>query len=572
MKRLLMTVLAATGVAGLFAAELPALCGDGVHDDTAAIQARLDTGASCVYLPPPTKEYLISKTLLLSSGQELRLDRFTRVRLAPGSSCYMLSNRNRDTGDRRIALTGGIWDFDNVSQAPNPQQAHRCKPPVKVVMPPCHDPKFFWGTLMSFKCVNDLQIRHVTFRNPCSYSCQLAGVSNFRVDDVTFDFDKWNPIRLNMDGIHLDGDCHHGRITDLNGTCFDDLVAINANDGQCSPKEAPITDIEVDGIHAEYCHSAVRILSAGAEIRRVTIRNVFGHFYTYVVGFTHFFPKKPRGAFDDITVENVFASKALSPEDIGVMSRANMPPIWFQGPIDCGTILLRNISRDERTLPVATIGIDPKATIRHLTVRDCKMVNRLDKPIDFVTNADRVERLVLENNDFISAPGAWRNTGNKENDKMEEKAFVWNKIGECDQYQGMHPLFKKAFEFLKRPDLATLEVGRYEIEKDNCWAMVQSCELTPFGEIQHPELHGAFIDIQAPLDGPETYGLYDTKGRFFGPFDAAKDVCFADMKTEPLTLQPGEFAIFFPVSGAHAPCKTLGPKVTRKKLVIKIRK
>ena len=397
-------LLAFASVARGAATPFPDLVGDGVADDTAAIQARLDSGASCVYLPPPAKEYVISKTLLLGSGQELRLDRFTRVRLAKGSSCFMLANRNRETGDRRIAVTGGIWDFDNVSQAPNPQQAHRCSPPVKVNMPKGHDPKFYWGTLMSFKCVDDLQIRHVTFRNPCSYSCQLASVSNFRVDDVTFDFDKWNPIRLNMDGIHLDGDCHHGRITDLNGTCFDDLVAINANDGQCSPKEAPITDIEIDGIHAEYCHSAVRILSAGAEIRRITIRNVFGNFYTYAVGFTHFFPQKPRGTFEDVVLENIFASKVLSPEDIGVRSRVNFPLVWFQGPIDANHVLIRNFVRDERTVPVASIRVDKDAVVRRLAVRDCRMANHLDVPIPFIEKLGAIKDLVDENNEFS---GSW---------------------------------------------------------------------------------------------------------------------------------------------------------------------
>lgn len=403
MKQMLLAI-AAAAVQFVWAEGLPPLVGDGVADDTAAIQARIDSGVSCVYLPPPQKEYLISRTLMLGSGQELKLDRFTRVRLAKGSSCFMLSNRNRETGDQRIALTGGIWDFDNVSQAPNPQQAHRCDPPVKVTMPDGHDPKFYWGTLMSFKCVDDLQIRHVTFRNPCSYSCQLASVSNFRVDDITFDFDKWNPIRLNMDGIHLDGDCHHGRITDLNGTCFDDLVAINANDGQCSPKEAPITDIEVDGVHAEYCHSAVRILSAGAEIRRVTVRNVFGNFYTYAIGLTHFFPKKPRGTFEDIVIENVFAAKALSPEDIGVRSRVNFPLVWVEGPVDVGNLSIRNFRRDEKTVPVASIRIDPPAVVRQLTVRDCRMNNVLGQTIPFVEQLGKVENFTCENNEFA---GMW---------------------------------------------------------------------------------------------------------------------------------------------------------------------
>lgn len=45
----------------LTAAELPRLVGDGVHDDTAAIQARLDSGTSCVYLPPPATCYTTVK-------------------------------------------------------------------------------------------------------------------------------------------------------------------------------------------------------------------------------------------------------------------------------------------------------------------------------------------------------------------------------------------------------------------------------------------------------------------------------------------------------------------------------
>ena len=572
MKRLVFLFAALTVAAVVKAAELPPLHGDGVTDDTAAIQARLDTGASMVYLPPPAKNYLISKALAIGSGQELRLDRFTLVKLAPKSDCHMVINRNWKTGDRRVAVTGGVWDLDNVNQSPNPHQGRHCKPPREIRCPDHFERDFFRGEIFCFDKVEDLTIKGVTMMNPTTYAIQLTRTSYFLVDDVTFDFRTWNPIRLNMDGVHLDGGCHHGKISNLRGTCYDDLVAVNANDGICAAYQGDITDLDIEGVYADYCHSAVRLLSNGTNVKRITIRNVHGNFYTYAVGFTHYFPQRPRGVFDDIVVEDVFAAKVFSPEEIGVNSRVKFQPIQFQGPIDCGTITLRNLSRDERNIPVETIGIDPKATIRHLTVRDCKMVNRMEVPIRFIVGRERVEKLTLENNDFISAPGAWTDTGCADEGKVAEKAFVWDKIGECERYRAMHPRFQKAFAFLKRPDLATLPVGRYEIEKDNCWAMVQSCELTPFGDIQHPEQHGAFIDIQAPLDGPETYGLYDTKGRVIGPFDKEKDVCFADLKTDPLTLQPGEFAIFFPDSGAHAPCKTLGPKVQRKKLVIKVRK
>ena len=43
---------------GLMSARAEGLVGDGVHDDTAAIQAMLDAGRSCVYLPPPQSKEL----------------------------------------------------------------------------------------------------------------------------------------------------------------------------------------------------------------------------------------------------------------------------------------------------------------------------------------------------------------------------------------------------------------------------------------------------------------------------------------------------------------------------------
>jgi len=226
---------------------------------------------------------------------------------------------------------------------------------------------------------------------------------------VTFDFDKWNPARLNMDGIHLDGDCHHARITNLKGTCFDDLVALNANDvPACSPAGGEVTDVVIDGIHADYCHSAVRILSAPDACRRITIRNIFGNYYTYAVGLTHYFPEQPRGTFEDIVIENVFAQKTLAPEEIGIRSRIRYPLIWVQGPVDVGNLTVRNFVRVEKTVPIASIKVDSEATVRHLTVRDCRMENLMDEPIAFIEGADRIKDLKADNNDLLPSADNWR--------------------------------------------------------------------------------------------------------------------------------------------------------------------
>ena len=47
-----------------------------------------------------------------------------------------------------------------------------------------------------------------------------------------------------------------------------------------------------------------------------------------------------------------------------------------------------------------------------------------------------------------------------------EKSHLTGKIQEAEKFYGLHPLFPKAFEFLKRPDVADLPSGRYDIDGD----------------------------------------------------------------------------------------------------------
>ena len=55
----------------------------------------------------------------------------------------------------------------------------------------------------------------------------------------------------------MNGSCHFGVVRNLRGACRDDLVALNADEGS----GGPVTDIMIDGVFAEDCHSAVRLLS-----------------------------------------------------------------------------------------------------------------------------------------------------------------------------------------------------------------------------------------------------------------------------------------------------------------------
>ena len=173
---------------------------------------------------------------------------------------------------------------------------------------------------------------------------------------------------------------------------------------------------------------------------------------------------------------------------------------------------------------------------------------------------------------FAAAALAFAGCSETGKETKMESPFIVAKIADCGAYAARHPRFAKAFAFLKRPDLAALAPGRYEIDGDDAWAMIQTPTLKAAGDTQHAEVHARFIDIQAPLDGPETIGLLDLgDAPRFEPFDEKQDIGFADVKTELVTLAPGDFAVLFPGRGAHAPCLTTGAPCARKKLVIKVR-
>lgn len=389
----------------------PRLVGDGVADDTDAIQARLDSGLTCVYLPPPEKEYLISKTLRMGSNQELRLDRFTRIRLAPFSNCSMLANRDPKNGNKNISVTGGIWDNDNMRQYPavwleqhiGKDYAVDSKIPKGAKKPEKYD-----GFLMDFRKVDGFTMRSLTLRNPTTFGFRGERVINFTIDDITFDYSTFNPIRACQDGVHFDGGSRFGRVSNLKGACWDDLLAFNSNDTDHTDAEGePISDITVDGIYSEGCHSAVRLLSTGGDVRNITLRNIHGTFYSYAVGLTHFFSwtNRPRGRFDNIAIENCSVAKCVQPKHV-VANLGPMEVVRIEGRLDLGSVRISGLTRVEQDLPqVPTIGIGKGARVENLSIYDCTQINRTAQPMEFLHNEGTVSRLIKKNIRLVDASG-----------------------------------------------------------------------------------------------------------------------------------------------------------------------
>ena len=157
--------------------------------------------------------------------------------------------------------------------------------------------------------------------------------------------------------------------------------------------------------------------------------------------------------------------------------------------------------------------------------------------------------------------------------KKEDGVYIKDSLANAGKYAELGPHFAKAIEFLQRKDLMRLPNGRYELDGENAYAMVQEATLKAWGT-GRPEVHHAYFDIQLPLSGEETIGVGAFDPKTSGDFDAEKDIGFYDdVAVEPLTLCPGEFAILHPETCAHAPCCSEdAPGMRLRKIVIKIRK
>ena len=130
--------------------------------------------------------------------------------------------------------------------------------------------------------------------------------------------------------------------------------------------------------------------------------------------------------------------------------------------------------------------------------------------------------------------------------------MITDTITNATRYAALHPDFADAVQLLQMLDFAALPDGQVPCANPNIRLFVGSEPMRSKTEAK-PEAHLKHIDIQVPISGEETYGWID-RGRLKNGlgYDEKRDIEFFDCEPETwLTLQPGEFALFFP--NAHTP-------------------
>ena len=251
--------------------------------------------------------------------------------------------------------------------------------------------KSYSGHCFRFNSIRNFIFKDITIRNPVVYGCHMAYIEHFTVENIVFDYTEGSPKLWNLDGIHLEGGCRNGYIKNLQGACHDDLLAITADDGICGE----IENITVDGIIAEGCHSAVRLLSWHIPIKNVHISNIFGSYYVYCVIISKYYAQnQSRGRLENITIENINASFSKGTVDVP----GNYGPFIDTGSeLDIYNLTIQNLVRNENTCFTPTISINENTSVSNLLISNCAQTYPDNENMEFFSCGGNIENGKIQN-------------------------------------------------------------------------------------------------------------------------------------------------------------------------------
>jgi len=147
--------------------------------------------------------------------------------------------------------------------------------------------------------------------------------------------------------------------------------------------------------------------------------------------------------------------------------------------------------------------------------------------------------------------------------------MIADNILNSTQYVKIHPLFKKAFNFLIKEDLHSYKDGRVDIMGDDLFAIFNTYQTKP--NDGKWETHNKYIDIQFILKGKESIGCTYVKNlKAVTKYNPKKDIKFYSGDGNYLKMEEGMFSIFFP-DDAHIPGLNYDSLQQVRKIVLKVK-
>lgn len=371
------------------------LYGDGLHDDTAAIQAMLDQRGT---VRVPDGCYLITRPLIIHSNTHLILSRGATLHLADGANCSLMDNDGlySDEVNANITIEGGIWDGNHRAQT-RQKIPYEGRPGDSNEDQPCDKATYISNIYVVFMVrlihTEHLTVKNVTFKNPTSYAIHIADAKHFTVENVWLDYDLSLP---NMDGVHIQGPARFGSIRNIQGNANDDHVALCANGTVRSEiTHGDIEDVDIDGVYCDNGYTGVRLLSRGDAIRNIHISNIHGEFRFYAVSLTHHYPLREDKPvlLENVHISNVYASKSRA--ESGVVKNGAL--IWLEKGIVCRNVTIENVYRNERNPDVTapTVRISEDVVAENLQIRNIHNTF-IGEPLNSIENRSATVELISQ--------------------------------------------------------------------------------------------------------------------------------------------------------------------------------
>ncbi len=135
-------------------------------------------------------------------------------------------------------------------------------------------------------------------------------------------------------------------------------------------------------------------------------------------------------------------------------------------------------------------------------------------------------------------------------------------------YYGIHKNIKPAMEFIEKAVAENLEVGRYELDGKNLFALVQEYDSKTDAKWEY---HRKYIDIQFIVSGKEIITWDNIKNVPDGvEYNEEKDIAKFDMDGgTDVVMEAGYYSILYP-QDLHQPGRVFDKVEPIKKIVVKI--
>jgi len=147
--------------------------------------------------------------------------------------------------------------------------------------------------------------------------------------------------------------------------------------------------------------------------------------------------------------------------------------------------------------------------------------------------------------------------------------MVFDKIENYRIYAGLSEQINRAFAYINETDFSQTTVGKYHIDNDDVFALVQEYDTKEREECKL-EGHMKHIDLQYVVSGIERMGVVALTNQLPVVKSEEDDYCFYESDMSLIAVGAGMFTLFFP-DDLHMPCMKFGQISKVKKVVVKIR-